>query len=144
MSMNQDGGTLVHRVLRWAGVGLVVLVLGSAPSAVADGAPPCAATPSPPVSYTYGTDQPVILIGTGDMTTTLSVDRLPTDRYGSVTVASDSDAPLVFTITPPRGDLRPIFAADSPDSLTGALLLDQTGEYTLTVEATGSWAIIVR
>ncbi len=134
----------MHRLPRWAGVGLVMLLLGSVPSAIADGTLPCAATPSPSASHAYGSDQPVILIGSGDMTTTLSVDRLPTDRYGSVTVASDGDAPFAFTNTPPQGDSRPIFATDSPDSLTGALLLDQTGEYTLAVAAAGSWAIIVR
>ncbi len=135
----------MHRLLRWAGVGLVVLVLrGSGPAAIADGVPPCVATPSLSASYAYATDRPVILVGSGDMATTLRVDRLPTDRYGSVTVASDSDVPFSFTITPPRGDARPIFATDSPDSLTGALLLDETGEYTLTVAAMGSWAIIIR
>ncbi len=137
----------MHRLLRWAGVGLVVLVPGgSGPSAIADGVPPCVATPSPlPLAFhEYDTDQPVVLIGAGNMTTTLRVERLPTDRYGAVTVASDSDTPFAFTIIPPKGATRPIFAADSPDSLTGALLLEQTGEYTLTVDATGSWAIIIR
>ena len=78
------------------------------------------------------------------MTATLRVDRLPTDRYGAVTVATDSDAPFRFTVTPPQGESRTIFEVDAPDALTGALLLDQTGDYLLTVEATGAWALIIR
>ena len=139
----------MDNLLRWLGIGLLVFSIpvsqlldeGGAPPSVAT---PAAASPVPFTIYDYRSDQPVIVIRSGPMTATLRVDRLPTDRYGAVTVATDSDAPFRFTITPPQGETRTIFEADAPDALTGALLLDQTGDYTLTVEASGMWALIIR
>lgn len=133
----------MHRLVRWVAVVVVVLVMGGASTAVADD-PPCGATPRVAASYAYRPGQPVVLIGTGDATARLTVDQLPTDQYGAVTVASDSEGPFAFTLTPPEGATRTVFTADAPDSLTGALLLDQAGSYTLTVVAAGSWAIIIR
>ena len=131
---------------RWSGliaIGLLVLAIGTAATATTGDAGPCAATPGVAASYVYGT-APVVLIGAGSTTTTLSVTRLPTDRYGAITVASASDTPFALTITSPDGDKRPVFSAESPDALTGALLLDRIGNYTITVEATGFWSIVIR
>lgn len=134
----------MHRVLRWAAVAVVATLLGGASPTLADVEPPCGATPAVASSYAYQPGEPVVLIGAGDATAALAVDRLPTDRYGTVTVASDSDGPFVLTLTPPRGAVRTIFSTTGPDSLTAALLLDQTGAYALTVVAPGSWAIVIR
>ena len=133
----------MHSPLRWLGIALIALAIGADRSVSVDGTP-APATPASPTVYPYRPDQPIILISSGPMTATLHVDRLPTDRYGAVTVATDSDDPFRFTVTPPQGEIRTVFAADSPDAFTGALLLDQTGDYILTVESTGSWALIIR
>ncbi len=134
----------MDRLSRWLGLCLLVAsIAGNSTFVVADGTPG-AATPAPRPLYTYRPDRPVVVISAGPLTATLHVDRLPTDRYGTLTVATDRDAPFRFTVTPPRGEIRTIFETDSPDAFTGALLLDQTGDYTLTVEATGAWALIVR
>lgn len=139
----------MHRSLRWLGIGfLAVTIWGSASAIEATGSPgvatPGAATPTSHAFYTYRSDQPVIVISSGPATATLHVARLPTDRYGVVTVATDSDAAFRFTMTPPQGVSRMIFEANTPDALTEALLLDQMGDYILTIEATGSWAVIIR
>lgn len=129
--------------LRLAGLAVAVLLLSSS-TVRADDDAACRATPALAPSYAYEPGAPVVLIGAGDATTSLTVDRLPTDRYATVTVASDSDGPFAFTLTPPEGAARAIFTTDRPDSLTGALLLDQRGAYTITVTAPGSWAVVIR
>lgn len=139
----------MHQLSRWLGIGLLAVVVWSSPAMIAAFGTPGAttlgaSTPSSPAFYTYRSDQPVIVISSGPATATIHVARLPTDRYGVVTVATDSDAAFRFTITPPQGEPRMIFEANAPDALTGALLLDQTGDYILTIEATGSWAVIIR
>ena len=131
------------RSLRWVAVAVAVLLLGTS-AARADDDSPCVATPGISPSYAYEPGAPVVLIGAGDATAELTVDRLPTDRYGTVTVASDQDGPFLFTLTPPRGEPRTVFTANDVDALTGALLLDQRGVYTVAVTAPGSWAIVIR
>lgn len=134
----------MNHLLRWLGSGLLLITIAGGSTVVAAEGTPGAATPTSRPSYSYLPDKPVIVIGSGPMAAALHVDLLPTDHYGAVTVASDSDDPFRFSVTPPQGEIRTIFQADSPDAFTGALLLDQTGDYVLTVEATGSWALIIR
>lgn len=147
--MARGQGASRHRSQRWLGIGLLtVTIWGSAPVIPVTGAPdaatPGVATPALPSSYTYRSDQPVIVISSGPATATLLVARLPTDRYGVVTVATDGDAAFRFTITPPRGGPRTIFETNAPDALTAALLLDETGDYILAIEAAESWVVTIR
>ena len=132
----------MHRWKALCGVCLVISVMISGETLAAGQATPCPGAPTIEERYTYVPDEPFLLIGTGNASTTLDVQQLEDDSLGFM-VQYGGNERFEALLTDPAGERRSIFAAIRPSQTSSVHPLRQVGKYELTVEAEGSWSLYV-
>ncbi|MDP9363159.1 MAG: hypothetical protein M3Q10_02810 [Chloroflexota bacterium] len=136
------GNVAMNRRKALSGVGLAIgAVLTGVPRAAGQGTP-CPDAPIIEDRYTYDPDEPILLIGTGNASTTLDVQRLEDDYIG-FTVHYGGNDRFEASLVSPDGERDSIFTAIRPEGVTSSQRADGTGEYTIEVEASGPWSIFV-
>ena len=121
----------VHRWMALSGVCLMIGVMLTGETVAADQGTPCPDAPTIEERYTYDPDEPFLLIGTGNASTTFVVHCGGHDRFEALLVDPD-------------GESNSIFAAIRPSGVSSSHSLEQVGEYVIEVEANGPWSLYVQ
>jgi hypothetical protein len=123
------------------GVGIVAMM--AVPQALAQTSTPCAAPTAVVTGDVYDPNQPIGLGGSGNLTTTFDMAETD-DESLSFVIGYVGDGRFSVSLTDPNGDQREVFTAIHPANSLSSISAQQSGRYTVTVEADAPWTVIIQ